>query len=87
MDTLSARSITDYSKHEEIRRLLDEIIARFIKEGKPRFRDHQIFVEVLGDTLETQDAFLRFLHDVSTCPPKVIRWCQIQVNASPLRSV
>ncbi len=66
---------------DEIRLLFDEAIAHFKKRGDERFRDRQFFFAVLGDTQETRDAFLRFLHDVATCPPEVIAWCQSQINA------
>ena len=69
-----------HAKHNEINRLFDEVIAHLKKSGKPEFREYQIFAEVLGDTPERRVAFLRFLHDVSTCPPEVIRWCQRQIN-------
>jgi len=69
-----------HSRHNEVNRLFDETIVHFKKSGKPNFREYQIFAEVLGDTQERRDAFLKFLHDVSTCPPKVTRWCQREIN-------
>ena len=69
-----------YTRHNEVNRLFDETIAHFKKSGKPNFREYQIFAEVLGDTKERRDMFFRFLHDVSTCPPEVVRWCQRQLN-------
>ncbi|MFZ2167958.1 MAG: hypothetical protein WAV50_03800 [Minisyncoccia bacterium] len=67
-------------KYENVRLLLEDTIARLKEVRGAGFRDRQIFVEVLGDSVETRTKFLRFLHDVSTCPPKVIRWCQKQIN-------
>ena len=67
-------------RHNEVNRLFDETIAHLKKSGKPNFREYQIFAEVLGDTPERREAFLRFLHDVSTCPPEVIQWCQGRIN-------
>jgi len=69
-----------YTQHNAVNLLFDETIAHFKKLGKPNFREYQIFAEVLGDTPERRSAFLKFLHDVSTCPPEVIRWCQRQIN-------
>jgi len=76
-----------FTKHEEVRKLFDETIDHFKKLGKPNFREYQIFAEVLGDTKERRDMFSRFLHDVSTCPPEVIQWCQRQVNVRRLHAV
>ena len=67
-------------KYEDVRLLLDGTIARLKESRGAGFRDRQIFTEVLGDTKEMRAKFLRYLHDVSTCPPKVIRWCQKQIN-------
>lgn len=69
-----------YTRHNEVNRLFDDTIDHLKKSGETRFREYQIFAEVLGDTPERRDIFLRFLHDVSTCPPEVIRWCQRQIN-------
>jgi hypothetical protein len=75
-----------YVRHEEVRILLDAAIDLLrISRGK-RFRDRQIFAEVLNDTPETREAFRRFLHDVSTCPPQVIQWCQKQINTRNTRT-
>ena len=71
-----------YTRHNEVRQLFDEAIAKFIKSGDLQFRDRQIFEEVLGDTLEMREMFFVFLHDVSTCPPEVIKWLQEQINAA-----
>jgi hypothetical protein len=68
------------SRPREINLLFDETITHFRKLGKERFREYQIFEVVLGDTPEKHDAFFRFLHNVSTCPQEVIRWCQEQIN-------
>lgn len=76
-----------YTRHEEIRKLFDETIARFKKLNKPNYRDYQFFCEVMGDTAVRREAFLCFLHDVSTCPPDVIQWCQRQINQNRLRMV
>jgi len=73
--------------HNEVNLLFDETIAHLKKTRGERFREYQIFVEVLGDTPKTHKAFPRFLHDVSTCPPEVIRWCQKQINARRLSVV
>ncbi len=69
-----------YTHHNEVNRLFDETLVHLKKLGKPAFREYQIFAEVLGNTQERREAFLSFLHDVSTCPPEVIRWCQRQLN-------
>ncbi len=78
-----------YTRHEEVRQLLDETIAHFKKLGKQNCREYQIFVEVLGEMHMPgrHEVFLGFLHDVSTCPPAVIWWCQEQINAQRLRAV
>jgi len=70
----------DYVRCQEIRQLMDDTIAVLKKKGNERFREWQIFVELLGDTPETAETFLKFLHNVSTCPPEIIQWCQKQVN-------
>ena len=70
-----------YKRHDEIRLLFYTVIERLRESRGQHFREWQIFVEVLGDTQETKDAFLRYLHDVSTCPPEVIQWCKEQLNA------
>ncbi len=70
-----------YTRHNEVNTLFDETIAHLKKSGKQNFREYQIFAEVLGDTPERREAFRKFLHDVSTCPPVVIWWCQEQINA------
>lgn len=69
-----------YTRHNEIRLLFYTVIERLKKSRGPHFRERQIFVEVLGDTQETSAVFLGYLHDVSTCPPEVIRWCKEQIN-------
>lgn len=80
MDDKLAVPKVDYTRHEEIRLLFEETIAKFKKKGKSNYRDFQFFIEVLGDTEETRKVFFEFLHDVSTCPPEVIQWCQEQIN-------
>lgn len=69
-----------YSEHEKIRLLLEETIAHLKESRGEHLRDKQIFKEVLGDTPEMHEAFFIFLHDVSTCPLEVIRWCRVQIN-------
>jgi len=66
--------------HDQIRALFEALIARNVKEGRPHSRDRQIFITVLGDTPQTRARFLLFLHDVGTCPPEVIAWCQQELN-------
>lgn len=73
------------SKHDEVRLLFDGVIARLKESRGPRFREFQIFGEVLGENQETREAFSRFLHDVSTCPPPVIQWCQERINTTVQR--
>lgn len=75
-----------YTRHNEIRQLFDETIRHLQKSGTSNFREYQIFMEVLGDTSEMYNLFSGFLHDVSTCPPEVIKWCQRQLN-TPLSLV
>ncbi|MFZ3044101.1 MAG: hypothetical protein WA058_03305 [Minisyncoccia bacterium] len=67
-----------YTRHNEIRLLFYTTIELLKKSHGQHFREWQIFVEVLGDNQETSDAFLRYLHDVSTCPPEVLEWCKEQ---------
>jgi len=69
-----------YTRHNEVNQLFDEVIDRLKKSGTMNFREYQIFAEVLGDTQERRNAFFYFLHDVSTCPPDVILWCQRKLN-------
>ncbi len=73
----------DYTKHDGVNRLFDEAVMHLKKTRGDGFREYQIFAEVLGDTQERRDAFLLFLHDVSTCPPEVILWCQRLINTAP----
>lgn len=73
------------NKYDEVRLLFDSVIARLKESHGPRFREFQIFNEVLGETQETQEAFSRFLHDVSTCPLPVIQWCQERINTTVQR--
>lgn len=69
-----------YERHNEIRLLFYTVIEHLKKSRGSHFREWQIFVEALGNIQETSDAFLLYLHDVSTCPPEVIRWCEEQIN-------
>jgi len=71
---------------KEVDELFDETIGCLQRADRVQFRERQIFTEVLGDTEETREAFMRFLHDVSTCPPEVIQWCQVYINESPYKS-
>ena len=68
---------------KEIRKLLDETADRFAKQGRELFKDRQIFLAALGDTPETEAKFHAWIcsHDVTTCPPEVIAWCQAQLNS------
>ena len=68
-----------YTRHNEIRLLFYTAIEHLKKTRGPHFREWQIFVEVLGED-EANRVFLGYLHDVSTCPPEVILWCQEQIN-------
>jgi len=70
------------SPHDEVNQLFDETILCLSKARGAHFREQQIFKEVLGDTPKMSATFLQFLHDVSTCPPEVIQWCQRQINAN-----
>ena len=72
--------LLDYSQHEEVRLLMEATIARLEKSLGTGFREFRIFTHVLGNTPETHDALFKYLHDVSTCPPEVIRWCQEKIN-------
>lgn len=65
---------------DEIRALFEALIARKVKEGFPRFRDRQFFLEALGDSEATRRRFALFLRQVNTCPPEVIAWCQQELN-------
>ncbi len=69
-----------YARHDRIRLLFDETLARLKKSRGVGFHERQIFVEVLGDTPKTREVFLGFLKDVSTCPEEIILWCQMQLN-------
>lgn len=77
---MNKRESRKREKCEQVRCLLDLTMAVVKKSRGAHFRDYQIFIEVLGDSQGTRDAFYKFLHDVSTCPKKVVRWCQEQVN-------
>lgn len=67
--------------HDQVNALFDTTILMLAPTRGDRFREYQIFVEVLGNTAERREHFLRFLHDVSTCPPEVIAWCQRELHA------
>lgn len=67
--------------NDQINTLFDTTIRMLAPTRGGRFREYQIFVEVLGDTPERRERFLCFLHDVSTCPPEVIEWCQQELHA------
>jgi len=69
-----------YTRHNEIRLLFDDTILSLKASRGEHFRERQIFFEVLGEKPSTHEVFLKFLHDVSTCPQEVIRWCQRQIN-------
>jgi hypothetical protein len=71
-----------YTRHNEIRCLFDGTITRLIETRGPRFREYQIFMEVLKKKPETLEKFRSFLHDVSTCPQEVIQWCEKQILPS-----
>ncbi len=66
--------------HDQIRTLFDTTIAMLAPTRGPRFREYQIFALVLGDPVARREQFLNFLHDVSTCPPEVIEWCQNELR-------
>lgn len=72
-------NLADMTPHDKVRALFDATIAHLRSSRGDRFRDRQIFVEVLGEE-RTRDAFPYFLHDVTSCPPKVITWCQEQLR-------
>lgn len=76
---------------DQINQLLDTTIWRLKKEERDKelrsgrahwvgFREYQIFVTALGDTPEARWQFYQFLHDVATCPPEVLLWCQDQLR-------
>jgi hypothetical protein len=69
------------NKYDPVRLLLEATVMQFRKTRGDRFGDYQIFVEVLGNRGGMyKEIFLPYLHDVSTCPPEVIRWCQERIN-------
>lgn len=70
-----------YTRHNEIRLLFDDTILSLKASRGDHFREQQTFFEVLGEKPETHAVFLKFLHDVSTCPIEIIAWCQNQLNA------
>lgn len=72
--------VGDYSQHEKVRMLVEAAIARLEQVHGAGFREFRIFVQVLGDTPDTSRRLYEYLHDVSTCPPEVIRWCQEELN-------
>lgn len=68
---------------DEIRNLVDAAIDSLEKKHGIHFRDRQIFNAVFGERYEPHvihGLFLRYLHDVSLCPPRVIKWCQKEIN-------
>lgn len=72
---------------EEVRRFFDEeVLPCLAKTHGDGFREWQIFKEVFSDTPATREKFLRFLHDVSTCPPEVMSWCKRQLSPRTTRN-
>lgn len=58
-----------------INRLFDLVLHRRRKHN-PNFGEYAFFREVLGESNETDAAFSRFLHDVSSCPPCIVTAAQ-----------
>ena len=71
----------DYSRHEEIRALVDSVVRLFEEIGDKSFREYRIFLIALGDTPDMHVALSRYLLDVATCPTAVILWCQETLRA------
>ena len=63
--------------------LFDAVIEQKMAAKEKRFRDYAIFKASLGDTEEMHEAFSRFLPNVTTCPERVIHWCQEFLRTNP----
>lgn len=60
----------------DVNQLFDAVIARKEELGEPRFKEYAIFRDAMGNTKEMHQALHEFLHDVTTCPGRVISYCQ-----------
>lgn len=69
--------LADYrGQHKDNRDTVNRAIACLEKRhGGIGFREFWIFVRVFGDTPEARRRLYEYLHDVSTLPPEVERWC------------
>jgi hypothetical protein len=63
---------------EATRRRCNEI--RELMQIAANNQERPIFIELFGEE-EGSRLYYLFLHDVSTCPPQVIAWCQTRLNA------
>jgi hypothetical protein len=59
-----------------VNRLFDNAMHEFKKARDGVGNERTVFIEVLGDSADTQAAFSAFLHDVSSCPKPVVEFCQ-----------
>lgn len=65
---------------DDIRKLATDVTAVMRKRLKVKnFADCQIFELVLGKSAATLHTLFMYLHDVTTCPPEVIAWCEEQL--------